>query len=300
MKLTLQGIHKSYGRKTALTEVNLTLTAGVYGLLGPNGAGKSTLMNIIAGNLLPDMGQVMFDGKAVTGGKRSFRKILGFMPQQQDLYDYFTGHRFLAYMAELKGMDKKQAGEEIRRVLELVNLTNEAGKRLGSYSGGMRQRILLAQAVMNAPKILILDEPTAGLDPRERVRVKNLISRIAADRIVILATHVVSDVEQIGKEIILMKAGRILEADTPQRLLDSIKNQVYDLTVTEGELERVRKKYLVSSVSYHGEYFLAHILTKEEPAEYLWQTGRPTLEDVYLDRFEREVGLNETSEERVE
>ena len=132
MKLELQGIHKYYGKKAALREVNLTLCAGVYGLLVPNGAGKSTLMNIIAGNLLPDMGQVLFEGKTVTGGKRSFRKVLGFMPQQQGLYDYFTGYRFLAYMAQLKGMDKRPAKEAIRRVLEAVNLTEEAGKRLGS------------------------------------------------------------------------------------------------------------------------------------------------------------------------
>ena len=294
MKLELRGVHKYYGKKAALAEVNLTLRAGVYGLLGPNGAGKSTLMNIIAGNLLPDMGQVLFEGKTVTGGKRSFRKVLGFMPQQQGLYDYFTGYRFLAYMAQLKGMDKRSAKEGIDKVLEAVNLTEEAGKRLGSYSGGMKQRILLAQAVLNDPKVLILDEPTAGLDPRERVRVKNLISRMAQERIVLVATHVVSDIEQIGRELILMKDGRVLETGTPRELLASVKNKVYDLTVTGSELEEIRKQYQVSSTAYHADRFLVHILSEEEPQKYLWQTGRPTLEDVYLDRFENGVNKDET------
>ena len=289
MKLEILGLSKSYGKKKALSRVNLELTPGVYGLLGPNGAGKSTLMNIIAGNLAPDTGMVLYNNIDVTGGSAVFRKVFGFMPQQQALYDQFTGYRFLAYMADLKGMPKRQAIKEIKEVLKFVNMTEQAKKRMGSYSGGMKQRILIAQAVLNQPSVLILDEPTAGLDPRERIRVRNMISQIAEDKIVLLATHVVSDIEQIGKKVILMKQGNVLAVARPQELIEELEGKVYDLIVPVSALAGLEQRYLVSNVSYCGEQLMVHVIAEEVPNEYPWQRSHPTLEDVYLYRFEDEV-----------
>ena len=197
MELCLSGIKKSYnnGKTYAVDGVTATFTPGVYGLLGPNGAGKSTLMNIITQNLKTNSGTVTLDGVPIDHMGADYRSLLGYMPQQQTLYDDFTGERFLWYMAALKGLDKKQAKEAVSRTLDVVNLREERYKKLKSYSGGMKQRVLIAQALLNDPKLLIMDEPTAGLDPKERIRIRNFISEVSKDKIVLLSTHVVSDVE---------------------------------------------------------------------------------------------------------
>ena len=213
MILEIQNLTKSYGKHMALNQVSLSLTPGVYALLGPNGAGKSTLMNLIAGNIRQDYGKICYDGKTTEALGREFRRILGFMPQQQGLYENFTAYRFLSYMASLKGMSRAKAAKEIEWALEMVHLADNRNQRLGAFSGGMKQRVLMAQAIMNDPEILILDEPTAGLDPKERIRIRNIISEIAMDKIVIFATHVVSDIEQIAKEAVMLKAGKIAAVD---------------------------------------------------------------------------------------
>lgn len=217
-QLVVQDICKTYGKKKALDHINMELVSGVYGLLGPNGAGKSTLMNIIAGNVLPDSGSITYNGKNILGGQAFFRDALGFMPQQQGMYTQFTGYRFLAYMAALKGMKRKDAAEAIQRCMDMVNMREHIRRRIGGYSGGMKQRLLIAQAVLNDPDVLILDEPTAGLDPQERIRIRNLIAGIAQEKIVILATHVVSDIEKIASEIILMRGGQVLAKAAPEQL----------------------------------------------------------------------------------
>lgn len=216
--LELNGITKRYGDKLALDQVSLKLEAGIYGMLGPNGAGKSTLMNIITGNRRPTAGQVTWEGEEIGALGARYRGILGYAPQQQGLYDSFTGRRFLSYMAALKGIPRKEQGEEIRRVLDYVNLTGAASCPIGAYSGGMKQRILIAQAMLGDPKLLVLDEPTAGLDPKERVRIRERIAALAGQRIILVSTHVVSDIEPIAKEIILIKAGRILDRGTVEGL----------------------------------------------------------------------------------
>jgi ABC-2 type transport system ATP-binding protein len=218
--LEIRNLTKSYRNKKALNSVSMKLENGLYGLLGPNGAGKSTLMNIITDNLSPDSGEVLWDGEPAVRLGKNFRIILGYMPQQQGLYENFTAKRFLSYIAALKCIPKKQLSEEIERVAALVNLTDEMDKKLSAYSGGMRQRILIAQAILGDPKLLILDEPTAGLDPKERVRMRNLVSNLAKDRIVLLATHVVSDIETIASEIILLKSGVMVKKAPPAELLD--------------------------------------------------------------------------------
>lgn len=212
--LELQNITKHYGTKLALDHVSLMLKNGIYGLLGPNGAGKSTLMNIITGNLKPTSGRVLWNGKNVLDCGAVYRSLLGYAPQQQGLYDTFTGIRFLSYMATLKGIPKKEQKGEIWRVLDYVNLTEKAYRPIGTYSGGMKQRILVAQAILGNPRLVVLDEPTAGLDPKERVRIRENIRNISGDKIILVSTHVVSDIESIAKEIILLREGKIVDHDT--------------------------------------------------------------------------------------
>lgn len=218
--LEIKELYKTYGKKVALNNISIKLDYGVYGLLGPNGAGKSTLMNIITDNIEMDKGKILYNGINVKSLGREFLKDIGFAPQQQGLYEEFTGRRFLAYMGTLKGITKKTLKEEIERVARAVNLFNELDKKIGAYSGGMKQRILIAQAIMGNPKILIMDEPTAGLDPKERVRIRELLYSMAKEKIILVATHVVSDIQSISKEIIIIKSGNIIEVGTSEKLID--------------------------------------------------------------------------------
>ena len=204
--------------KQALDGVSLTLGPGLYGLLGPNGAGKSTLIHIITGTLAADSGRVLWGGKPARG--IAFRRVLGYMPQQQGLCDSYTGRRFLAYMAALKELRRADVPAEVDRVAAAVNLSDELDKRLSAYSGGMKQRLLLASALLGDPKLLILDEPTAGLDPKERVRLRELLAAMAADRIILVATHVVSDVETVATKVILLRAGQIVDAAPVPELIE--------------------------------------------------------------------------------
>lgn len=222
--LCLNNIAKKYKDKIALEHVSLELDNGIYGLLGPNGAGKSTLMNIITGNIKPNDGQVLWDGHDIKILGSKYRSIIGYAPQQQGLYDTFTGKRFLSYMAALKGIPKKDMSREIDRVLEYVNMTEAADRAIGTYSGGMKQRILIAQAVLGNPKLIVLDEPTVGLDPKERVRIRERISELAGDKVILVSTHVVSDIEPIAGEVILIKSGSIIDKDTVGNLCSKYGN----------------------------------------------------------------------------
>lgn len=222
--LELKGISKNYKDKKALDQVSLSLTEGIYGLLGPNGAGKSTLMNIITGNVDPDAGTVLWEGAEIRSLGAAYRSILGYAPQQQGLYDTFSGRRFLSYMATLKGIPRKEMNGEIERVLSYVNLSDVANRLIGTYSGGMKQRILIAQAILGDPKLIVMDEPTAGLDPKERVRIREKIASIAGDKIILVSTHVVSDIQPIAKEIILLKSGQVIDRDSVDGLCQRYGN----------------------------------------------------------------------------
>lgn len=216
--LEIRNISKQYGDKTALQPLSLSLSNGIYGLLGPNGAGKSTLMNIISDNLLPDSGTLYWNDTEIRTLGREYRKLLGYAPQQQGLYESFTGRRFLSYMATLKNISKKKQLEEIDRVAGHVNLLPVLDQKIGTYSGGMKQRLLIAQALMGDPQLLIMDEPTTGLDPKERIRIREKIQELSEGKIILLATHVVSDIQSIATEIIILKAGALIARDTVTNL----------------------------------------------------------------------------------
>ncbi|MDE6995539.1 MAG: ABC transporter ATP-binding protein, partial [Lachnospiraceae bacterium] len=283
MELCLSGIKKSYnnGKTYAVDGVTATLTPGVYGLLGPNGAGKSTLMNIITQNLKTNSGTVTLDGVPIDHMGADYRSLLGYMPQQQTLYDDFTGERFLWYMAALKGLDKKQAKEAVSRTLDVVNLREERYKKLKSYSGGMKQRVLIAQALLNDPKLLIMDEPTAGLDPKERIRIRNFISEVSKDKIVLLSTHVVSDVEFISKEILVMRSGQIRARGTPQSLLDGMNGRVFEVLVTPEEQAAYEGAgYKLSNIMLTQDRTCLRIVSDIRPQIGQVRAVYPNLEDV--------------------
>ena len=289
MELKLEGLKKSYtkGKTYAVQDFSYCFTPGVYGLLGPNGAGKSTLMNMITQNLSPDSGTITLDGTSIEKLGPAYRNLLGYMPQQQGLYDDFTGEKFLWYMAALKGLKRQEARDAVKRSLEVVNLWQDRFKKLRSYSGGMKQRVLIAQALLNDPKILIMDEPTAGLDPKERIRIRNFISEISKDKIVLLATHVVPDIEFISKEILVMGAGRIVRHGTPRELLAGMDGYVFEVLVTPEE----QKLYEASgcklaNVMLTSEGGRLRIVTDTPPQIGRVQAAEPALEDAYLYLFD--------------
>ena len=236
--LEINNLNKSYGSKQVLKGITLKLDNGVYGLLGPNGAGKSTLMNIITTNLKYDSGTVLWDGKSIYENRDNYLSILGYMPQQQGLYNGFTGYMFLNYIAVLKDIPKREIKSEIERVVKNVNLSDSIYKKIGTYSGGMKQRLLIASAIIGNPKLIIFDEPTAGLDPKERIRVKNMLKKLSKDKIIIVATHIVPDIENIAKEVLVLKDGVLLAETTPEELVNEY--------APNGNLEDVYMKIFAS------------------------------------------------------
>ena len=286
MELTIKDLTKQYEKFTALGSFSCEFTPGVYGLLGPNGAGKSTLMNIITDNLKPTSGTVQYNGQNTSEMGAEFRRLLGFMPQQQGLYPNFTLERFLWYMAALKGMSKADAKADIERLIGLVNLDSARSKRLGGFSGGMKQRALIAQAMLSDPKIIILDEPTAGLDPKERIRIRNLVAEIAFEKIVIIATHVVSDIEFIAKEVLLLKQGELIGKGKPFNLCRTIEGKVFEITASEDQLSDISDSYKVGNISKDEQNIYVRVISETEPSGYKFTHVKPELEDLYLYYFD--------------
>lgn len=281
MELQLQNLRKQYGKKCAVNNVSANLVPGVYGLLGANGAGKTTLMRMICGVLKPTSGSIRLNGKTIEQLGERYYTHLGYMPQDFGFYPDFTAREFMLYMAAVKGLNKRQAKNRTEYLLRMVNLSDVADKKIKSYSGGMKQRLGIAQAELNKPSILILDEPTAGLDPKERVRFRNLISNFAKEKIVILSTHIVSDVSYIADTILMMKQGRFLLQEGLGTVTDSIKGKVWELLVDERTAVEYSRNYAVVNLRHENNLVRLRIIEETAPREDA-QIVEPSLEDLFL------------------
>jgi ABC-2 type transport system ATP-binding protein len=287
MKLEIQGVSKLYaGNLWGLREFTLELGPGVFGLVGPNGAGKSTLMRILATVTRATSGRVLWNGEDISRRPDSLRRVLGYLPQDFGVYPNLSAFEFLSYMAAVKGIDSRRANRRVMDLLEMVHLSDARSRRLGGFSGGMRQRLGIAQALLNDPRLLIVDEPTVGLDPEERVRFRNLLSELSGERIVILSTHIVSDLEAVAADIAIVERGRLLLRAAPETLLRSAEGKVWEWTVASVELPAIKTQYLVSGTVRRSDGVQVRIVAAAAPSS-LARPCPPTLEDAYLDTIAR-------------
>jgi ABC-type multidrug transport system ATPase subunit len=282
MDLQIENVSKQYTREVwGLRNFSLTLDAGVLGLLGPNGAGKSTLMKILATITKPTEGQVTWNGRDIVENPNALRAVLGYLPQDFGVYPHLSAVEFLEYMAALKGLSAREARRKINALLDLVNLGDARHRPVGDYSGGMRQRVGIAQALLNDPKLLIVDEPTAGLDPEERVRFRNLLSDLAGEHIIILSTHIVSDVEAVATDIALIENGRLVEHALPETLLQAVEGRVWKVVVPSDALPALKQRAIVGSTARRADGVHARVIAAQRPADDAVAMP-PTLEDAYL------------------
>ena len=295
MELQLEHLSKTYGTVQALKDISYTFKPGIYGILGANGAGKSTMINLITDNVARDKGSaggsILYDGQDILKLGSRFRGIIGYMPQQQGFYEDFSPKAFLRYMAEIKGIKgKNEKGqtvkEQIDELLEVVNLTGVAYKKIGGFSGGMKQRVLLAQALLGDPDILILDEPTAGLDPKERIAIRNYIAELSRNKIILFATHVVSDIECIADYVLLLKKGEIIAMGTPVELIEKMHGKVAEITCTLDEVGKLQEKYHIGNIRLRKNGIALRLVGDELPDEAVMVDENIDLEDVYLYYFE--------------
>ena len=295
MELQLEHLSKTYGTVQALKDISYTFKPGIYGILGANGAGKSTMINLITDNVARDKGSaggsILYDGQDILKLGSRFRGIIEYMPQQQGFYEDFSPKAFLRYMAEIKGIKgKNEKGqtvkEQIDELLEVVNLTGVAYKKIGGFSGGMKQRVLLAQALLGDPDILILDEPTAGLDPKERIAIRNYIAELSRNKIILFATHVVSDIECIADYVLLLKKGEIIAMGTPVELIEKMHGKVAEITCTLDEVGKLQEKYHIGNIRQRKNGIALRLVGDELPDEAVMVDENIDLEDVYLYYFE--------------
>lgn len=280
-ELKICGLGKDFKGKTAVREMNTVLGRGVYGLLGENGAGKTTFMRMLCGLLEPSRGEILCDGVEILKLGGQYRRMLGYLPQNFGYYPDYTARRFLLYMAALKALPMDYAQGRIAELLDLVHLTGEQDKKLKTFSGGMLKRIGIAQALLNEPEILILDEPTSGLDPNERVRFRNIISSLSKERTVILSTHIVSDIEYIADEIIMMKQGKIAAQGSVMDIISGVEKHVWQCRVTAQEAEAMKEKYVIANLKNQQEDVLLRVISAEKPCAQAVHT-EAALEDAYL------------------
>lgn len=288
MKLTTFNLTKKYNNKTAVDCLNLELHEGVIGLLGPNGAGKTTLIRMLCDILKPTEGKVLLDGEDVHLMNEEYRELLGYLPQKVGYYPWFSGEEYLRYLGCLKGIPKSELEEKINQLLKQVSLEDVRKKRIKTYSGGMIQRLGIAQALLNDPKILILDEPTAGLDPKERIRFRNLIAQLAEDKMILLSTHIVSDVESVATDIVIFKDGKVVMQDKNKDILAHMKENVYMLTVPAKDIDVYKEKYIISNMQPVGMDIELRIICSGEAPEGA-VLAEATLEDLYLSQFMRDT-----------
>lgn len=284
MKFEMRGLKKSFGKKQVIEDVSLTLENGVYGLLGPNGAGKTTLIRMLAGVMTPDSGEIyMNDTLKKHCGDSYFSKI-GYLPQDVDFYNNFSGLEYLHYVATLKNIPRNKIEDKIAYLVDQVNLTNDINRKCVKYSGGMKKRLGIAQALLNDPEVLILDEPTAGLDPYERIKFRNIISAFSADRTVILSTHIVSDVSCISKSIIMLKDKKACSMSSVDELIDNISNCVWEVELPTTEVLSFQNNHIISNIRTEGDISYLRIVDSKKPTANAIPL-QPDLEDVYLYEF---------------
>lgn len=281
MKLQINSITKTYNRNfEALKDFNLTLDSGILGLLGPNGAGKSTLMKIIATILKPSSGTVHLNGEDIQKNPDAIRNVLGYLPQNFGVYPNLTAQEYLSYLAALKGLDAKSSKARIDELLNLVNLPDVGNKRLSEFSGGMKQRVGIAQALLNDPQIIIVDEPTVGLDPEERARFAHLITEISENKIIILSTHIVSDIEATATKIAIIKNGINIVHDTSENILKEVQGKVYKIIIPSSEFQSIKSKYKITKSQRRPDGIHITILTDDPPIDA--RSLEPSLEEAYL------------------
>lgn len=293
MELTLDKLTMQFQNKLAVDRFSYTLTNGVYGLLGANGAGKTTLMRMICTVLKPTSGEILYNGSRIGSMGARYCDILGYLPQNFGYYPDFSARDFMLYMASLKGIPGQAAKRSVQALLELVGLSDVSGRKIRSFSGGMKQRLGIAQAVLNDPKILVLDEPTAGLDPRERIRFRNLISDLSQDKVVLLSTHIVSDVEYVADQILMMKKGRLILAGSPAALTGQAAGITWSLIVPEQEVSRYEAEACICNLRHTADGAELRIVSKEKPVPNAVHIPT-TLEDLFLFHFMDELSAHST------
>lgn len=284
MILKVDKVTHQYKNFNALQNVNCEFSPGIYGILGPNGAGKSTFMRILVDVIAPTKGRVLYNNQEISTLGARYRDILGYLPQEFNGYRNFTAEEFLKYVANLKGLDKQNAQMRVQQLLELVGLADVKKKKLKGFSGGMKRRVGIAQALLNDPDVLILDEPTAGLDPSERIRLRGILSKLSKNKIIILSTHIVSDIEYVADEVLLIKKGEFIVKASPNQLLNDLNNQVWQVQIAEDKLEKYSIEYAVSNVHRQGANIEIRIISQEKP-HALAVSVEPRMEDIYVYYF---------------
>ena len=294
MRLTLERLSKQFKNRIAVENVNAELTEGIYGFLGANGAGKTTLMQMICGIVAPTSGEVKINGKNNIEMGEEFRNLLGYLPQEFGYTPGFTAEDFMLYIASVKGLDPRYARRRTRELMKLVSLEGDMKRKIRTFSGGMKRRLGIAQALLNDPKILIMDEPTAGLDPKERAYFRNVIAEMAQDKIIIISTHIVSDIEYISDQVIIMKKGRFILQGTTEELTAGAEGMVWSCRVPAREWMSFENSHTVANSRNLGDMVEARVISPDRPCADAEQT-EPTLEDLYLKCFSDEIGTMEQS-----
>ena len=279
--LEIKNLTKAYNKQVAVNDLSIQFTTGIYGLLGPNGAGKTTLLSMLMGSLKPDRGDILFEGNSLAKDRSTFNAKVGYLPQTPLFYKEFTAQEFLEYICTLKDIPKNEQASQIEKVLQEVNLQDSRIKRVGSYSGGMRQRLGIAQAMLGDPQVLVFDEPTAGLDPIERIRFRNSLSRLSNQKTIIIATHIVTDIEAIAQTVVVVKEGHILQNASPEALVDLVQGKVWSFTSPIEQVDNYLSHYQISNIQLIDQTYNLRIIDDQQPAPTAVRC-KPRLEEAYI------------------